>query len=548
MRRVGEEMTSQKPVFVRQASGLVRVLSSKDALLMNLTVVGYGIGAVYFTAPVMAGYLPGADFWIASLLAAIAGIAVTATYAHFVSAMPRSGGEYVFLSRIVHPLVGFLVNWGISWLMLLCSTVNSPVAGGMLLALLQMGVELGPFWWSATGQFLVAILMMVVALLIAVVGLRYWIYYQNLTVILTLFSNLAFIGILLSIGNPQNFADIFNRVAAPLYTDISTTPFNYVIEQAKLQGWQPFVGAPFSLSNTIAMVAVYGWSGLLTSTYVSVYMAGEMKNAESGRNQLFGLTGALLLNAGVLIYEGFLLLSVMGPDWLGAAFYTQYDPNVFRMHMGSVAFPFTLLPYIANPAAAGLVILGLMLFAISWIVMDFTIYSRCLFAWSFDRLVPTRLAEVNPRFGTPLRALLVGFGLAVSIQTASFLTGVSYYSVLSSIGWFSFIAASVVGLTAVVFPFTRKRLYELMPLKSRVGPIPVLSILGMLTAVLFIPLALVYVWWSDYARVLGVWSSGTSAFLALAYISAILIYFGSKAYWKAKGIQIEATFKEIPPA
>jgi len=29
---------------------------------------------------------------------------------------------------------------------------------------------------------------------------------------------------------------------------------------------------------------------------------------------------------------------------------------------------------------------------------------------------------------------------------------------------------------------------------------------------------------------------------------AILVYFGSKAYWRAKGVELESAFKEIPPA
>lgn len=87
-----------------------------------------------------------------------------------------------------------------------------------------------------------------------------------------------------------------------------------------------------------------------------------------------------------------------------------------------------------------------------------------------------------------------------------------------------------------------------MPLKSRIGPVPTLSILGVLVVVFFVPMASVYVWWSDYASVLGVWSTETTVIISVIYFAAVLVYLISRIYWKAKGIDIGLAVKEIPPA
>src|SRR5262245_46085517 len=46
--------------------------------------------------------------WVVAGLLALSGAAV---YAELGAMMPRAGGEYVYLSRAFHPVVGFLSGW-----------------------------------------------------------------------------------------------------------------------------------------------------------------------------------------------------------------------------------------------------------------------------------------------------------------------------------------------------------------------------------------------------------------------------------------------------
>ena len=89
---------------------LVRGLTLFDATLL---IVGSVVGSGIFFAPsIMAGYLqsPGLllGLWVTGGLLTLAG---ALSYAELAAAMPRAGGQYVFLSEAFSPLFGFLYGW-----------------------------------------------------------------------------------------------------------------------------------------------------------------------------------------------------------------------------------------------------------------------------------------------------------------------------------------------------------------------------------------------------------------------------------------------------
>jgi APA family basic amino acid/polyamine antiporter len=90
--------------------GLVRGLGLLDATLLIVgTVIGSGI---FFAPAIMAGYLqaPGLllGLWVLGGLLTLTG---ALSYAELAAAMPRAGGQYVFLSEAFRPVFGFLYGW-----------------------------------------------------------------------------------------------------------------------------------------------------------------------------------------------------------------------------------------------------------------------------------------------------------------------------------------------------------------------------------------------------------------------------------------------------
>jgi len=107
------------PAFVRKATGLLREITALDGFLMNVGTMNLvWVATSYFWALQL---FPGAHFTFALFLIAGLTLVQALLFALFTAAMPRSGGEYVFNTRVISPLVGYAVNfsmvvWNIFWI------------------------------------------------------------------------------------------------------------------------------------------------------------------------------------------------------------------------------------------------------------------------------------------------------------------------------------------------------------------------------------------------------------------------------------------------
>src|SRR5262249_60199210 len=84
-------------VFTRRASGLVRVMSPYSAFAYNILTMGLILPWTYLWAP---GALPGGHLFWGILLAMMFEIPIALAYVWLSTALPRSGGDYVFQSRV----------------------------------------------------------------------------------------------------------------------------------------------------------------------------------------------------------------------------------------------------------------------------------------------------------------------------------------------------------------------------------------------------------------------------------------------------------------
>ena len=201
---------------------LVRGLGLLDATLL---IVGSVIGSGIFFAPsIMAGYLhsPGLllGLWVLGGLLTLAG---ALSYAELAAAMPRAGGQYVFLSEAFSPLFGFLYGWT------LLLAINTGFVAAVAVAFAKtlgffvpgvgeehalVGTLLGTTFSTAQ---LVALVVVAVLTWLNVTGLRAGATVQNLFTLakLSALGILVAMAILTAKGSLSNFQPVASLALGP---------------------------------------------------------------------------------------------------------------------------------------------------------------------------------------------------------------------------------------------------------------------------------------------------------------------------------------------
>ncbi|MEM0121619.1 MAG: hypothetical protein QW688_09315, partial [Thermoprotei archaeon] len=173
----------------------------------------------------------------------------------------------------------------------------------------------------------------------------------------------------------------------------------------------------------------------------------------------------------------------------------------------------------------------------------FWLTTKYLFAWSFDRVVPTRFAQVSERFHTPYVAVITVVVLGMILSALYSFLGWSTAFTLGTVIWD--VAFIVPGLALAVFPWLRRDIYQGAPgwVGKRVGGLPLISIVGVLITVL-------YAWLGFIAYTDPVITTPTTlSFIVIGglIVFGLAVYYASSVYNRGRGLDLGLVFKEIPP-
>ncbi|MDP1713938.1 MAG: APC family permease [Anaerolineales bacterium] len=529
--------TARPEVFTRKASGLVRVMSPFSAFVYNILTMGLIFPWTYLWAP---GALPGGKLVWGILLAMVIEIPIALVYVWLSTALPRSGGDYVFQSRVFGGGVAFTVVmsgyviWILQWVALsgwLLSYLGfAPLFLGLGATLGSAAItSLGVWFFSSTGIIITSILNAFVAMMILISGFKNYVRFQNVMITFTL---LAFVTMLvvLFLGNPATSMvklDDFALKISGVQNFVQTARDATIAAGVDLN-------PPFSLLATI-LIAPYAWTSLQWATY-SAQQNGEIKNARSFQNQMFIIVGSLILTGVLLALLAVALEKAVGPDFLAvAASATMGDFYLWP--------PLITVALTASPLVVLIIGLGYILNSHQIVHNCYIGMTRVMVAMSLDRLLPESVSKVDERRHTPVNAHWIYFLASIPVILVYNLWG-AWYDLTLGVTFACGYVFVVTCLAGALLPYRAKDVYESSPGAAyKVGNIPLVTILGVVGFILGGVMLMLFMLNPLY----GLTSSlaYTVVFGVLA-VSAIWYFFVKNAQ-KSKGINVDFAFKEIPP-
>ena len=540
-------------VFLRKSSGVIRAWSPLSGSLYAYLVAGGGVGVyVYFMMPAIAAF-PGANMYLSITLLTVWICIRWVAYAMLMTAMPRSGGDYVFQSRLLSGGVGFtLTNQGEIWYQpwWMYFAAQTIVVAFVPQILQFFGLTLGNSGLVDAGTALaslnpwavlaISLAILWIFILVMMRGLKPYTVLQNyLMMPFAVAALVALVGMFLLVPT-QSFITNFNA----FQNVVSGNPDMYhtIITKAKEIGFDP--NPPFSWYDTIALsVALYAY---WTAISYAMALVGEIKGAQSLKNSWNVLFGATLLLFVTHIIGFAWANDYMGPGFLKSfAYLGVFAPQALPEGIQWRAV-FPLFATISNNNLIGIILyVALVLAIIQGIFNGALGASRMYLAQSFDRLLPSWIGSVN-RWGSTDK-FLIFFGIVASIIGVG-MTGYPYIAGLINLALLAqFISFAAAMLAAIVFPWKAKTLWQGTPgSKYTIAGLPAITACGIVGLALDIIAAGFMLTNPNYGVITQPLS--TLAFALALAIGSALWYVAAKAYRRRQGIFVERAFGEVPPA
>lgn len=542
-------MQNPAKVFARDATGLVREFGAIDTLLLASVFVF----ALVFTItqfPWFYGNTLGANLTVSLLVAAIPFVVLMATYWIIGVLMPRTGNDYLWIGRVFHPSIGF--TWSLIYVLVVFLTAFIGAGVGPLsfaissvfstYGLISNSPSLtnwGNFFGGATGTFELSFLFTVMVAAFAIFGSKF---IKGFLYVTWIFAIAGMIMMWYILGTTSNATFVSNWNS--LMTTLSPS-YSYAALQSTAVAKTSFPG--FSVGSAGILLALpFAFLFLFGGNYSNAF-AGEIKNVR--RSLPIALFLSLILGIVYWSITSQLTVNTLGFNWITQVGYGWISGGSVP---STASFPLPFQPtqplFLAVSAYPNSTLITVMfivyiigslgpVFAYFWIV------TKYLFAWSFDRVIPSTFANVSDRFHTPYLAIIVAAAIGIILSYLFEVLGYATYFTMGTVIWG--ISYIIPGLALMVFPFVRKDIFATASgwMAAKAGGVPVISIIGALTAVGFGYVG--YLALSNPA--IGVANEFSEVLVVSLIVSGFLIYFVSDAYHRRRGMNLDFALKAIPP-
>jgi amino acid transporter len=480
-----------------------------------------------------------ANPYIAVLAALVLTLPCALIYAMFSSAIPRSGGDYTWITRALSPSLGFMSSLSFcAWITFFIGVYSDYLGTYGIAPMLRIlaadtqsrGLLDTANWFTTqTGAIVVGLVVVIGSALLLTLGagLRTFMKLQKGAFALWAVGAVAIPIVLMLFISKATFISNFNTYI--LHLGGPSNAYSTFVASA------PASNSPATFSGSLLMVTLPFYT--LGFIFQSAYFGGEIKRAR--KTALRSIVVAELLAAGLLLLGIFVFRAHLSQFLYatGAGDYTKVGLS------SAPQYPEIAAIASGNAVVGTVISIGMIMVFLTWIPQSMLLLSRSLFAWSFDRLLPAKLAQVNSRTRSP--AVAVGL-IAVLSVGAVLLVGLSpsLTFVVGLMGLtFTYVFVSIAG---IVFPFRQKDTFEASPFNRRIGRLPVMTLVAAVSTAAVVIIIII---------LLRDQNSGTSwdlnrfrVELSLGILVAgFIVYQVIKRVQKARGVDVELAYREIPP-
>jgi amino acid transporter len=521
--------------FARQASGLVKTGTPLRAAAMVIFNNGLGVFMAFFylTGP---GVFPQMNLILGLVICGILATSFNTAYGLLAGAYARSGGEYLYVSRTLNPLLGFISGIASFWLGLFftCFVPYLAFQQAVAPALKAYAAQTGATWAQSAGDwiaapwhsFWLATAAMVLFTILMSYGMNAYWQFQRVVIVLG-GTAMVLVILLLLFQSHGDFVSGVNR-----YGDSQGLKDTYasVLATAHSNG----LPSGHTLNATLGLIPI-----VLTTFVLAGYMGGELRTPR--KTQLITTFGGSTFFYCILIIIGLLIAKTVTLHWNeAAAFVNVQHPDNWKVDQSPIYTWYTFL-LTTNPILLLVMAGGLALMGLSNGPQQLIWGSRIIFAWSLDRVIPPRFAHVWERTNSPVIAVVMT-ALLGEVVLWLYVRGTLTYFAPIIIFFADYI---LVSLAAILIPFLPKtrNFWQRSGNNYKLGPVPVITILGVVS-VFYWSYALYRAMVEDR---LGA-NTTNNIILSCGVLAVGAIYFCFIwVYRKREGMDLSRTFAELPP-
>ncbi len=546
----GKPAVSSAPagLFLRRSSGLVRAFSIFDGFL-------YG---VYADSIVVAAALTYATCWpwndanipLGIILCCLCFLPCFAVYAMMTTLMPRAGGDYVWQSRSLGGIWGYILVFTPllfgPWFYMASNVAPGAtmVFGPTLIALgeafnSQALVGFAQTLVTPVGTWWFYVFYCTFAAVILALGMRLYARIQRWSFFIGM-AGLVTWALMLWGTTSGGFQVAFNSFMNNTLHWGNGQAYQMILTMAKTNGYHalPLSQTTFSSSFLIGPALAYtfmyiAWTGTLV---------GEIGGVNQFKNSLKMFWGGNLF--AMVVCAGFMWLLI---SRVGNEFFTSSNNLWMTNATGNMPvapyYGIFLMALTKNPLIWLWIVLGLNCWFWIWPTNNMVASTRVMFAMSYDRMLPGFVARVSRRWGAPIIAIAICYVGCLIMGWLYFFTG--FASLTLDMPLMTSIAFCATTLVGTLFPYLKstKQIYADSPIsKYKLFGVPLITVAGGLGLIYFAVMFYLYITDNRY---------GTNSPLSAMYIfGAILIsaviYFVYRYFRSRQGINTDLTYKEIP--